>query len=82
MRKSNPENLDRPKYADIQRDSMEDIKELQASPNSGEVRYRDPNRDRALGEVDRTGRHFDEVIDREAEADASENRDSENHEAD
>jgi len=44
---------------------MEDIKELQSAPNGGhsETRYKDPNRDRALGEADRTGRHFDEGAD-------------------
>jgi len=53
MRRAKPENLDRPKHADIQRDAMEDTRE---------ARYRDPNRDRALGEADRTGRHFDEDV--------------------
>ena len=51
MQKSNPENLDRPRHADIQRDSMDDIRELQSAPHSGDVRYRDPNRDRSLGEA-------------------------------
>ena len=60
MQRSKPENLDRPRHADIQRDSMEDIREIQSTPSSGDVRYRGPNRDRALGEADRTGRHFDE----------------------
>ena len=58
MQKTKPENLDRPRHADIQRDSMEDIREFQASSNSGntgDVRYRDPNRDRSLGDADRTG---------------------------
>ena len=27
-----------------------------------EVRYMEPNRDRVLGEEDRTGRHFDETV--------------------
>src|SRR5439155_26694423 len=40
MQKAKPENLDRPKHADIQRDSMEDIRELQSAPNAGEIRYR------------------------------------------
>jgi hypothetical protein len=62
MQRTKPENLDRPKHADIQRESMEDIRERQASPGPGEIRYRDPNRDRALGEADRTGRHFDEDV--------------------
>ena len=79
MQKTKPENLDRPRHADIQRDSMEDIREFQASSNSGntgDVRYRDPNRDRSLGDADPTGRHFDE----EAEEESTEA--SEDHEAD
>ena len=75
MRKSNPENLNRPKHPDIQRNAMEDIQELQSS-TMGDVRYRDPNRDRALGEADRTGRHFDEEME-DAGTEASED-----HEAD
>jgi hypothetical protein len=62
MQKANPENLSRPKHADVQRDSMDDIREMQSTPeanNGSEMRYRDVNRDRALGEADRTGRHFD-----------------------
>ena len=41
---------------------MDDIRELEGSPNSShnEIQYREPNRDRARGEADRTGRHFDE----------------------
>ena len=30
-------------------------------PIHNEIQYREPNRDRALGEADRTGRHFDEA---------------------
>ena len=75
MQRSKPENLNRPKHASIQRDAMADIRELQSS-TSGEARYRDPNRDRTLGEADRTGRHFDEEMEDEGtEA-------SEKHEAD
>ena len=79
MQKTKPENPGRPRHANIQRDSMEDIREFQSSSNSGnagDVRYRDPNRDRSLGEADRTGRHFDE----EAEEESTET--SEDHEAD
>ncbi len=63
MNRTKPEPPDRPKHADVQRDAMEDIKDLQPKPGGGrnEVRYREPNRDRALGEADRTGRHFDEI---------------------
>jgi hypothetical protein len=78
MQKSKPENLTRPKHAHIQRDAMEDIKEQQSLPNSGEIHYRDPNRDRARGEADRTGRHFDEEQEIEDAGDAA----SEDHEAD
>ena len=71
MQKNKPQSFDRPRHADIQRDSMEDIREFQSSSNSGnsgDVRYRDPNRDRTLGEADRTGRHFDEETDEESAA--------------
>jgi hypothetical protein len=78
MQRSKPENLDKPRHADVQRDSMEDIREVQSSPNGGDVRYRDPNRDRSLGEADRTGRHFDEEIQTEEELTDV----SQNHEAD
>jgi hypothetical protein len=52
----------KPKYADVQRDTMDDIRELNDSPTAihNEIQYREPNRDRALGDADRTGRHFDE----------------------
>jgi hypothetical protein len=62
MPRSKRENLVKPKHADIQRDTMNDIRELEGSPNSShnEIQYREPNRDRARGEADRTGRHFAE----------------------
>lgn len=63
MQRSKPENLDQKRHADVARDTLEDIKEL--GPSAG---YREANRDRALGEADRTGRHFDE----ETEASESE----------
>ena len=80
MQRTKPENLDKPKHADIQRDSMEDIRELQSSASGGDFRYRDPNRDRALGEADRTGRHFDEDIEEGVAAEAPD--ESQDHEAD
>jgi hypothetical protein len=56
MQKSRAENLDQKRrYADVARDTLDDIKER--GPSMG---YREANRDRALGEADRTGRHFDE----------------------
>jgi hypothetical protein len=70
MQKSKLAGKEVRKYADVQRDTMEDIKELESSP-----KYADPNRDRALGEADRTGRHFDEVYDEGTAA-------SKDHEAD
>ncbi len=46
------------KHPDVARNAMEDIKELTGSPHafSNDVRYVGANRDRALGEADRTGR--------------------------
>ena len=61
MPRSKPGTLVKPKHADIQRNTMDDIRELEESPNSShnEIQYREPNRDHARGEADRTGRHFD-----------------------
>ena len=41
---------------------MEDIKVLSGAPNPlhNDIHYMGPNRDRALGKADRTGRHYDE----------------------
>ena len=63
MPRPKPEKLAKPKHSDVQRDTMDDIKELGGSPPPihNEIQYREPNRDRALGEADRTGRHFDEA---------------------
>ena len=41
------------------REALEDTKD---------ARYMEPNRDRVLGEEDRTGRHFDEVVEMEGES--------------
>jgi len=35
--------------------------ETSPDPPHTEIKYVDPNRDRALGDADRTGRHFDEL---------------------
>lgn len=61
MRPNKPSKLD-PKHPETARDVMEDIKDISGEPKSvqNEIRYENANRDRALGEADRTGRHFDE----------------------
>jgi hypothetical protein len=79
MRPTKPSKLDK-KHPEAARDAMEDIKDLSGDPKPihNEIRYRDANRDRALGEADRTGRHFDESLEGEDEATKA----SEEHEAD
>ena len=52
MRPTKPGTHDR-RHPEVARDALDDIKELS--------RYVGANRDRALGEADRTGRHHDEV---------------------
>ena len=61
MPKSKPERIVKPKYVDVQRETMDEIREAGDSSTAihNEIRYREPNRDRALGDADRTGRHFD-----------------------
>ena len=61
MRPNRPGKMDK-KHPEGARDAMEDIKELAAEPKSvqNDIRYMNANRDRALGEADRTGRHYDE----------------------
>ena len=63
-----PGKLDR-KHPETARDTMEDIKDLSGDPRplSNDIRYANQNRDRALGEADRTGRHFDEEVEAESE---------------
>ena len=70
-----PGKLDK-KHPQATRDAVEDIKDISgdARPLNNDIRYVNQNRDRALGEADRTGRHFDE------EVEASEA--SKDHEAD
>jgi hypothetical protein len=53
------------KYADVARDTLDDIKEVGATNG-----YKAGNRDRSLGEADRTGRHFDEGTDASKENEA------------
>ena len=62
MRPHTPSRLDK-KHPHVARDAMEDIKNLASDPNPvrNEIRYVGANRDRALGEADRTGRHYDET---------------------
>jgi len=60
--RSKANKLDK-KHPEATRDAMDDIKDMSGDERSvqNEIRYMEPNRDRALGEADRTGRHFDEV---------------------
>lgn len=80
MRSTNSGKLDR-KHPEIARDAMEDIKDLSAEPKAvqNDIRYVNANRDRALGEADRTGRHYDEEAGQEPDEGAAASKD---HEAD
>jgi hypothetical protein len=75
-----PDKLDR-KHPDVAREAMEDIKDISGDqrPVQNDIRYMEPNRDRFLGEADRTGRHFDEVVETDEDAGTEASRD---HEAD
>ena len=77
-----PGKLDK-KHPAAARDAMEDIKNMTGDPKpvQNEVRYVGANRDRALGEADRTGRHFDEDVDEHAEEEEGTEA-SKDHEAD
>jgi hypothetical protein len=59
MQKSKPNAHDIKKHPEAQREAMDEARE-----------YSNPNRDRALGEADRTGRHFDEFVDASKENEA------------
>ena len=61
MRPHKPSRLDKKNPA-AARDAIEDIRELSGEPRpvQNDIRYVGANRDRTLGENDRTGRHFDE----------------------
>jgi hypothetical protein len=68
-----PGKLDK-KHPQATRDTMEDIKEMSgdSKPIRNDIRYMEPNRDRALGEADRTGRHYDENVPAVAEDEETE----------
>jgi hypothetical protein len=80
MRPNKPGKLDK-KHPEAARDAMEDIKDLAGDPKPvrNDIKYVGANRDRALGEADRTGRHYDS--EREAPEDEGTEA-SEDHEAD
>jgi hypothetical protein len=61
MRPTKPGKMDK-KHPETARDTMEDIKGMgrDAKRAHNDIRYVGANRDRALGEADRTGRHYDE----------------------
>jgi hypothetical protein len=59
-----PGKLDK-KHPQATRDALEDIQDTN-------IRYMEPNRDRALGEADRTGRHYDENAPNAIEAEGTE----------
>jgi hypothetical protein len=61
MRPAKPGKLER-QHPEAARDAMDEIKELSGDPKAvqNDIRYMNANRDRALGEADRTGRHYDE----------------------
>jgi hypothetical protein len=77
MRTNKPGKFDR-KHPEASRDAMDDIKDIAGDPRpvQNEIKYANANRDRALGEADRTGRHFDETAPDEGSAASKE------HEAD
>ena len=74
------------KHPDTARDAMEERKDISGDPRplQNDIRYMEPNRDRFLGEADRTGRHFDEEIETETETREEDEgtEASEDHEAD
>jgi len=65
MKKSRPAAHDVKRHSSVPRDAMNEVLELEQEtspdPPHTEIKYVDPNRDRALGDADRTGRHFDEL---------------------
>ena len=78
--RSKPSKLEK-KHPAATRDVMEDIKELAGDPRPvrNDIKYIGANRDRVLGEADRTGRHYDESP---AETPDQGSDASEDHEAD
>ena len=79
MNPNKPAKLDK-KHPGATRDAMDEIKDMNGDrhPMNNEIRYMEPNRDRAIGDADRTGRHFDEDPAAPDEGSAA----SEEHEAD
>ena len=79
MRTNKPSKLDR-KHPEAARDTVDDLKDITGDPRpmQNEIKYSNANRDRALGESDRTGRHFDADADAPDEGSAA----SKEHEAD
>ena len=75
--------LDR-KHPEAARDAMEDIKDFAGDPRPvrNEIKYVGANRDRALGESDRTGRHYDHDGKTASETQDDEMEASADHEAD
>lgn len=71
MKKSKPTGNDMKRHTGAQRDAMEEVLERETSPEAprNEIKYVDPNRDRAVGDADRTGRHFDELPEDSEDAD-------------
>jgi hypothetical protein len=59
-------------HPDVRRDAMEDTRDLESSPQPthNDIKYVDPNRDRVLGDADRTGRHFDEFVEASEDSEA------------
>jgi hypothetical protein len=80
MRPNKPSKVDR-KHPEAARDAMNDIKDIAGDPRplQNEIRYSNANRDRALGEADRTGRHF---VEESGEAPDEGSAASKDHEAD
>ena len=79
MNPDKPSKLDR-RHPGAARDAMEEIKDMSGDRHAlhNEMRYMAPNRDRAIGNADRTGRHFDE----DASAPDEGSEASKEHEAD
>jgi hypothetical protein len=53
------------RHPHTQRDAMNEIQDRNSTPQPthNDIKYTEPNRDRAVGNADRTGRHFDEITD-------------------
>ena len=78
MRPTKPGKFDR-QHPEAARDAMDEIKDLAGDPKAvqNDIRYMNANRDRALGEADRTGRHYDEETGEATEESAAASEDHE-----